>query len=198
VIIAAGFDPLAALLHREYPDLKWIEIDHPATQRCKKAALDSLGRGHNLTLMPADLARQPVSSLFGRGGIEAEATLVIAEGITMYLTDDQIDGLFRDIRRSTRPDASALLFTYMNRRSGGAIDFESTTPLAKAWLALKREKFVWGIEASALPAFAATRGYSLAGHWDGDAQCQDWLAGRGLGGRRLAKGENIAFMRVEA
>lgn len=198
VVIAAGFDPLATLLHHEYPHLKWIEVDHPATQRYKNAALDKLGAGSNLALMPVDLVRAPIFSLFSHGGIEHEATLVIAEGITMYLTDSQIDRLFQDIRKGTQPRSSTLLFTYMNCRAGGSIDFECTTPLAKAWLAVKREKFVWGIEASELAAFVAARGYRLVGHWDSEAQCRDYLAGRGLGDRRLARGENIALIQSEA
>ncbi|MBS0538348.1 MAG: class I SAM-dependent methyltransferase [Proteobacteria bacterium] len=194
VVIAAGFDPLALLLHRDHPDLKCFEVDHPATQRCKRAAIESLGAGANLSLLPLDLVREPLSSLFGRGQIEQEPTLVIAEGLSMYLTESQIDGLFRDIRRGTLAGSSALLMTYMNRREGGRIDFESTTPLAKAWLALKREKFVWGVEASALAGFASARGYGLAGHWDPDSQRADYLSPRALSGHRLAHGENIALL----
>jgi methyltransferase (TIGR00027 family) len=198
VVIAAGFDPLAALLHREHPDLQWIEVDHPATQRWKNAALAELGIGDNLALLPIDLGRQPLSSLFGGGAIEREATLVIAEGITMYLDNRQIDGLFSDVRAGTCPGSSALLFTYMTRRAGGRIGFESSTLIAQWWLALKRERFRWGMESKGLGDFLAARRYALAGHWDSDEQRRDYLMGRGLGERHVARGENIALARIAA
>ena len=108
VVVGAGFDPLATLLHRERPDVQWIEIDHPATQRWKKAALAELGTGANLALLPCDLARQPLASLFHDDAVKRRASLVIAEGITMYLDDLRIDGLFRDIGAGMCPGSSAL------------------------------------------------------------------------------------------
>lgn len=198
VVLAAGFDPMAALLHRKYPGLHWIEVDHPATQRCKAEALAGLGKADNLTLLQIDLARQSLASLFQSGAIAREATLVIAEGITMYLEDHQIDSLFAELRAGTHPGSSYLLFTYMNRRADGRIDFESSTLLSRWWLAFKRERFHWGMDAAHIADFLAERRCELAGHWDSNDQCRDYLLGRNLGHRTVARGENIALARIAA
>ena len=64
VVVAAGFDPLCALLHPMHPAVRWYEIDHPATQRHKRGALSTLPTGDNLTLLPIDLTRESLADLF--------------------------------------------------------------------------------------------------------------------------------------
>jgi hypothetical protein len=86
----------------------------------------------------------------------------------------------------------------MNRTAKGSIDFESSTALVRWWLALKREKFAWGIDAARLVAFLDDMRFSLVGHWDSDAQRDAYLKTRGLEQHLLAKGENIALARIEA
>ncbi len=44
IILAAGYDTLAWRLAAEYPDVKFIEVDHPATGRAKKDALHTMLR----------------------------------------------------------------------------------------------------------------------------------------------------------
>src|SRR5262249_26030268 len=91
VVVAAGFDPLCVLLHHAHPTVRWYEIDHPATQRHKAAALGGLPTGGNLVLLPIDLTRQSIADSLRAGRLSPGApTLVIAEGITMYLTEEQI------------------------------------------------------------------------------------------------------------
>jgi O-methyltransferase involved in polyketide biosynthesis len=53
VVIGAGFDTLGARLAAEFPQARFIEIDHPATQAAKRLAIDERG---NLDFIAADLA----------------------------------------------------------------------------------------------------------------------------------------------
>ncbi|MEQ1870931.1 MAG: class I SAM-dependent methyltransferase, partial [Vicinamibacterales bacterium] len=53
MVMFAGFDLLAWRLHRERPEVRFFELDHPATQAPKKRKLDAAG---NLTFLPVDLA----------------------------------------------------------------------------------------------------------------------------------------------
>jgi O-methyltransferase involved in polyketide biosynthesis len=59
VMLGAGFDTLALRLHRVHPAVTFVEIDHPATQRSKRATVEAdQAGGSNLVFQPADLARQ--------------------------------------------------------------------------------------------------------------------------------------------
>ena len=190
VVIAAGFDPLAAILAGIYPDAAFFELDHPATQRAKKAALDTVATGARPWLIPLDITRQSLADELARTAFCPESpTLFIAEGITMYLDAAQLRALLRQIRACSRHDGSHLLFTYMNRRSNGAIQFESASWLVDFWLRLKGERFRWGIEAAALPRFLADQGYIFAG-------LPDTHDLDGATAPAIAKGENICLARV--
>lgn len=179
VSIAAGFDPLADILSREYKAASFFELDHPATQRAKKAALDKLGSGGNLAMVPIDLFRDSIAEVLGRSAFSSgKPALFIAEGITMYLDVNDVKRLFRQVRSSTRNEETRFLFTYMNKRPSGSIQFENATRLADWWLRLKKESFRWGIATDDMDAFLAAVGWRLQGV-DGDFD----------GG--AAKGENI-------
>lgn len=83
IVVGAGYDALAWRLHREFPRVSFVEIDHPATQVRKLAAM---GMPANLHLLPADLSRDLPSHVLSRSGsfVPGEASVVIAEGLTMY------------------------------------------------------------------------------------------------------------------
>ena len=53
VVLGAGFDSLAWRLHRDRPGVRFFEVDHPATQAAKRAALRVES---NFTFLAADLA----------------------------------------------------------------------------------------------------------------------------------------------
>src|SRR5690606_10549634 len=54
LVVGAGFDTLALRLARARPHVRFVEIDHPATQSLKRHALDQLDPPPNLCLHPAD------------------------------------------------------------------------------------------------------------------------------------------------
>ncbi len=193
VVIAAGFDPLAAVLHEAYPLIRFFEIDHPATQVIKMEALADAGS--NLFFCPADLTKTSITDALAPDWFDANLpTIFIAEGITMYLDAKQLDTFFAGIRaRAQHPDSS-VIFTYMARSPLGVIGFDSETWLARLWLQLQGEPMKWGIEPENLPDFLAARGFTL----NRDHSAAD-LSARFMAGRkqlRLAKGENICWASV--
>ena len=197
VVVAAGFDPLCALLHPMHPAVRWYEFDHPATQRHKRVALSTLPTGGNLALLPIDLTRESLADLFRDGRLRRDvATLVIAEGITMYLADDRIRAFFGAVRGDAGDGARHVLFTYMERQPNGSIHFRSSTRLVAWWLALTKESFVWGIEAHRLQPYLAELGFSLAGRWDAEDLRDEYLVPRRLADRTTAVGETVALARV--
>ncbi len=194
VVIAAGFDPLAAILHKQYPDTSFYELDHPATQACKKSALEKIGHGSNLRFVPVDLTQNSVEeALHETGFAPNKPTLFIAEGITMYLDARQIDRFFRQIHSCGYNPESYLLFTYMLKTFLGSIQFDTATWVADAWLDLKNEKFKWGIEPEALPEFLAARHYRLVRQFTAADLTARYLGG---GKPKLARGENICLAKL--
>jgi O-methyltransferase involved in polyketide biosynthesis len=121
-------------------------------------------------------------------------TLFIAEGITMYLDEVEIEGFFKQIRSCTHNENSHLLFTYMNKQPSGSIQFESATKLVDCWLWLKKEVFRWGIATSELAGFLSATGYRLVRTCDADYLAKQYLPDKNI---TLARGENICLARVE-
>jgi methyltransferase (TIGR00027 family) len=155
VVLGAGFDTLALRLYRAHPSVTFIEIDHPATQRCKRETVEQDKAGsRNLVFQPADLARQPLEEAlscipaYRRG---ANSVFVI-EGVLMYLTHTEVSALFR-VFSAHGGTGSRVVFTVMEPMAGGHIDFHNATPLVKRLLRLWREPFTCGIAAAELPAF---------------------------------------------
>ena len=109
VILGGGFDSLAWRLHGEFPEVRWIEFDHPATQAPKRRAL--AGRaGPNLLLVPADFedhtldAELDAIKEFDPG---APAVFVI-EGVLYYLEERVATGLLRTVREHGPADSTLL------------------------------------------------------------------------------------------
>lgn len=194
VVLGAGLDTLALRLHRERPDVLFVECDHPATQRLKRRAFEAHRRiGTNLRLVELDLARRTLEEtlLAVSGYSPAADTLLIAEGLTMYLQPAALDGLFAFLRDHAGP-GSRFAFTFMEPQADGRIEFPRSGRLVAPWLRRVGEPFTWGVRRADLPAYLAERGFSLAELVGADTLRERHLAPAGLAGRRLAVGEWVA------
>ncbi|MBM62218.1 MAG: hypothetical protein CL484_04645 [Acidobacteria bacterium] len=193
VVIGAGFDTLSLRISLDMPDLRVIEIDHPATQQIKKIALEGfdlpLGTCH---LVSADLSLESLASVLARSGeYDAEVpTLFVAEGLTMYLDEAQIRDLLTCI--GTQASGSEFLFTYMEETEPGQYDFQNTRPVTSLWLALRSERFTWGIKKPELSGFLAESGFSLREHRTPDDLRVAFLTEANRSAT-VARGENIAL-----
>ncbi|HEX4965244.1 MAG TPA: SAM-dependent methyltransferase [Thermoanaerobaculia bacterium] len=197
VVLGAGFDTLALRLHREFPEVLFVESDHPATQAVKRRALARWGElDANLKLVTLDLARsRPEEVLAAVPEYREEAdTFLIAEGLTMYLQPVDLDALFAFLREHAGP-GSRFVFTFMEPQAEGRIDFPSASPFVRPWLARVGEPFTWGIRRAELPAFLAARGFELADLAGAEELRQRYLAPAGLGRHGLAVGELVALAR---
>lgn len=196
VVLGAGLDPLAFRLHREFPQAFFLELDHPATQRVKRRVLEGMETGPNLRLVELDLAKAGLADVApAEPGWRPEAdTLLIAEGLTMYLQAAEVDALFAFLREHTGP-GSRCAFTFMEPQSSGQVDFPGSTPLVRAWLRMVGEPFTWGVRREDVPDLLAQRGFSLLEMAGADLFRQRYLAPAGLAGRRLTVGEYVAVAR---
>ena len=113
LIVGAGFDTLCLRLAPQYPDLHFLEVDHPATSAAKRKGIEQVGRPANLTQVAADLGERPLSQV-----LEAEEhwrtdvlSVLVAEGLFQYLTDEEVRGLLVEAAVSTGT-GSRFVFTH--------------------------------------------------------------------------------------
>ena len=149
VVIGAGYDTLAARLAPVFPAVRFTEVDHPATQAVKRAAVLPSA---NLQFVAADLARVALPRA-------TEPATYIAEGLLMYLTAAEVDALFAALD-------GEIIFTVMEPARGGRIAFHNATWLERAALALWKEPFTWALARAALGAILAARGLRLRDYAD--------------------------------
>ena len=101
VILGAGYDDRA--LRFPAPAVRYVEIDHPDTQRDKRGRLQGLGdlRGLDaLTLAPADFRTDDVATvLAGHGHDASSPTLFILEGLLVYLDESATVSLLGALHR---------------------------------------------------------------------------------------------------
>ncbi len=98
VVLGAGYDDRA--LRFRTPGARFFEVDHPATQDDKRRRLDEAGLdGSGLTLVAADFRVDDVAAVLERAGHRADLpTLVLAEGLLVYLDESAVVGLLAAVR----------------------------------------------------------------------------------------------------
>jgi methyltransferase (TIGR00027 family) len=167
VVLGAGLDTLALRLHRSHPNVHFIEVDHPATQRCKRAAFDGDGPSvavSNVHFLAADLGQSSLPDALSLCPDYAPNTdtLFIAEGLLMYLREADILRLFEGIREASKRAARCrFVFTFLEPQANGHTNFAHSHPILNGWLCLRGEPFRWGIRADELPEWLAGHGLAV-------------------------------------
>lgn len=145
IILAAGFDTLAMRYYQQYPQVQFFEIDHPATQKIKKTAF-MMGNSNapNVTLVALDFEKQLLRDILARYCSSFKKTILIAEGITMYLTENRLNTFFNELHYFK--EGFSIIFTFMEKQANGSIQFSNASFIVDFWLKLHDETFKWGIE----------------------------------------------------
>jgi methyltransferase (TIGR00027 family) len=158
VILGAGFDARALRLRPALRGSRVFEVDHPATQREKRARF---GEG-SATYVPWNFESDPVGGLPARlaeaGHDPARPTLTVWEGVTLYLSEPAIAATSAAIAAWSAP-GSRLAFTYVERDE---IEHPSPGTRLVMWLAAKKgEPFTFGWAPAELGAWWAEHGFTL-------------------------------------
>jgi len=197
VVLGAGFDTLCLRLHRTFPEVAFVECDHPATQAAKLAALAGRdGVSENLRFVAADFTATTLDAALGDlpGFRAAVPTVMVAEGLTMYLTEPEVLRLFSFL--AARGGAgSRAAFTFLEPRADGRVDFQRRNPWIGLWLRWVGEPFVWGVRRGDLPPLLTRVGFETLEIVAEPELGARYLEPRG-GGPRLAVGEAVAVAAV--
>lgn len=155
LVLGAGYDLLCARLSHEFPSVRFFEIDHPATARAKKRALESLGMSESFRQISVDLAETPLGEVLSEEEKwdESACSLVIAEGLTQYLPEDVVRGLFSTVDSKTGP-SSRFGFTFVGwREQEGRPEVGPFTDRFLARVQKSGEPWLWGISVSEISSF---------------------------------------------
>ena len=163
VVLGAGLDTLAARLHREYPQVNFIEVDRAEHQEVKRRALmGQWAASRNLVFVSADLARERLErKLLGTIYVAGAPTVFVAEGTLTAMSHTQRDALF-DFVRTVGGPASSIVFTAMERGPDGRIRFRGATWLARWWWHWQGERYQWGPSRLELEDYLGRHGLRLA------------------------------------
>jgi methyltransferase (TIGR00027 family) len=159
IVLGAGFDALGYRLGMQTDRVEVIEVDHPATQAAKRAALDALAPRLKtpLHLVACDLAREDLpASLMN----DPRKTVVIAEGLLMYLGENTVERLFDAVHALSAADVR-FVFSHLVRWPGGRAGLRPCSPVVDAWLAWRGEPFTWAIAPQAVPALLQRHRFTL-------------------------------------
>jgi methyltransferase (TIGR00027 family) len=194
LIVGAGFDTLALRLAAEFPEVTFVEVDQAATHAVKRASVEALGALRpNLHLLSADLAVESLEQVLA--GLDAwrpaGVSVVVAEGLLMYLPEVDVTGLFQAVRRSTAP-GSRLLFSYLLHDEAGRPQVGKLPAVTRGMFELLGEPLRWSVREGGLQEFLASHGYRLSPPPERYDLRRRYLEPAGLGGLELGRVELLA------
>lgn len=160
VVLGAGLDALSLRLSREFPQLHCFELDMPATQQMKQAALSHLKNTlpPNLHFIPCNLALMPLAQVMQSATCFTlnAPTLFIAEGLSMYLTEAENRAWLADCRALAGAGAK-VVFTAIEdlkrKRPGEAVRDQM--------LKKTGDRFAWALARERMSEFLQSCGFSL-------------------------------------
>ncbi len=160
LIVGAGYDTLTLRLGPEYEQASFFELDHPATQRKKNEAIERIAGGvprPNLHMVPADLSREKLGEVLRSTGAwsPGKDSIVVAEGVLMYLDEADVVKFFEELRRCTGP-GTRVIFSHLRADSKGRPELGRWAWSTRAGLRVMGESIRWAI--AELDPFLAANG----------------------------------------
>ena len=147
----------------EFPSVNFFEIDHPATAVLKAKGIETLGQRNNLHLIAEDLSKQKLVDVLktNESWNQRAQTVIIAEGLLMYLPPEAVTDLFLQCAEITGT-GSRIAFTYIGAGSDGRPDIGRWTGLVLWTLKISGEPWLWSIRPDELGQFLEETGWTNA------------------------------------
>ena len=160
LVLGAGYDTLCWRLAPEFPGVHFFEIDHPATASLKAKGIKELGTRENLHLIAEDLGERKLSDVLRADrtwDINAQ-TVIIAEGLVMYLSAEAVQSLFRQCAAVTGK-GSRITFSYIPSGEDGRPNAGQWTGLMLRLQKVAGEPWLWSIRPEELASFLQQHGW---------------------------------------
>lgn len=184
VNLGAGLDTLLYRLSAHRKDIRFIEVDHPATGRLKQDFIqNSQSNVENFYLLPVDFTKDdPEEKLSQFPPFQKnKPTFYILEGVTMYLSEQEVRFLFQSLRRISGSKIR-IAFTFLH----GSNTKYSRGPLLSLYLWFRGEPLYWKMKQEELADFLKSVGYELMDIADSRTMRERYLPG----GSRVVSNES--------
>jgi methyltransferase (TIGR00027 family) len=144
LILGSGYDTLSYRLSPQFPEVKFFEIEEPATAKIKIAGLKKLAAAVNIFVLPEDLGKKKLSEVLETNSNwdKNKKTIITAEGLLQYLNPESVSDLFRECQKISGAD-SRIAFTYVGSRSDGKPDAGPRSGLMLWLLKIGGEPWLW-------------------------------------------------------
>ena len=158
VLLGAGFDSRAIRFAKN--NVRFIEIDHPATQGEKLKRLEKFPDlpDRNVNYLATDFHENWLDNIIQSGAIKPEPTIFIWEGVSMYLRAEAIEYTLQGIKKLA-PEGQLLFDTITadalklwNSSNNGAMN---------TVIRPDEEPFLFGIAEENLEPFLNNQGFQL-------------------------------------
>ena len=163
LVLGAGYDTLGWRLAPEYADVRFFEIDHPATARLKSKGIASLGNRKNLYLIAEDLGKRRLVDVLKNNAswTQNARTIILAEGLVMYLIPEAVSSLFCQCAEIVS-EGSRFVFSYIPAGADGRLDAGRWTGLMLWLQKVFGEPWTWSVRPKELGPFLKRVGWELA------------------------------------
>lgn len=186
LMVGAGMDVLGWRLAEEGVEV--VEIDHPATQALKTSRMGERVP-ERWSAVAADLYDE------FPGGLALKRTVVVMEGVTMYLEEEVLSRLLRSLAGIV-DGGSELLMTVMDEREKGCWDFRGQHPLVRWWLWWRGEPFLWGRKPEQVAEWLVGTGFRVEEIAGMGELRREVLEPAGMAERDLAEGEYLVHAMI--
>jgi methyltransferase (TIGR00027 family) len=161
LVLGAGYDTMGWRLASEFAGVNFFEIDHPATALLKARGIEAMGKRDNLHLIPEDLGKRKLVDVLkaSEAWDQTAQTVIVAEGLLMYLPPDAVRDLFRQCAAIIGA-GSRIAFTYVCTGADGRPDIGRLTGLILWTLKVAGEPWLWSIRPEELGQFLEETGWT--------------------------------------
>ena len=163
LVLGAGYDTLAWRLSPEFKHVNFFEIDEPATANLKAKGIEQMGQRANQHLIAKDLGQTRLVEVLNDKDAwnPAAPTVILAEGLLMYLPAQAVRDLFVQCNAVTGK-GSRIAFSYVPTGEDGRPDAGPRTGLVLWMLKVGGEPWLWSIRPNELATFLEEAGWTHA------------------------------------
>jgi len=164
VNLGAGYDSRAYRFHKQFPKVKFFEVDLPATLEHKKQLITNiLGSFPDyVAYAPIDFNTQSLEEVLKKVGYEeGKKTFYIMEGVTYFITEEGVNSTLKFIVQHSAP-GSSIVFDYIYKGfvDGDPIKYPFAEEILKKF-ELIGEPITFGIKEGKAKQFVNQRGLKV-------------------------------------